>query len=148
MRRRVFLFVLAIPEIDIYNPAKRQFYTGEVMVAEVRRFQAEILEVRSGDDLIAMVALGIDDLHKKVRVRLAGVDTPDAFQEGASTDAGRIRDKVKSLIKGKKCTLEVLSTRRGGWRSTLLLTDSSGKTVNVNTMLQEMGYVYRTGDIK
>ncbi|MCK5307015.1 MAG: hypothetical protein KAJ73_00250 [Zetaproteobacteria bacterium] len=118
------------------------------MVSEVRRFQADVLEVRSGDDLIAMVALGIDELYKKVRVRLAGVDTPDAFQEGASTDAGKIRDKVKSLINGKKCTLEVLSTRRGGWRATLLLTDSSGKTVNVNAMLQEMGYVYRTGDSK
>jgi len=107
-------------------------------------YQAEVQEVHSGDDLILLVSLGIDNLYKKVRVRLQGVDTPDAYKAGIGTEAGRIRDQVNQLVKGKKCVIiaHSQSSGKGGWVVTLHI-DNSMQTETLNEILRQEGYVFR-----
>lgn len=106
-------------------------------------YQAEVLEVHSGDDLILLVSIGIDSLYKKVRARLQGVDTPDAYKAGADTEAGKVRDRVTKLLKGKKCyiTAHSQSSGKGGWVVTLHL-DSSMRSETLNEILCQEGYVF------
>jgi hypothetical protein len=110
-------------------------------VPETRRFIAEVEEVHSGDDLVLMVDLGIDNLFKKVRARLHGVDTPDAYKLDSDTDAGKIRDKVKEMVKGRSCCIELHAMRRGGWIVTLLVRDKA-EYININEVLRELGFVF------
>lgn len=106
-------------------------------------YLAEVQEVHSGDDLVLLVSLGIDNLYKKVRVRLQGVDTPDAYKAGSDTKAGKIRDQVNRLVKGKKCAIQVhtQSSGKGGWVVTLYL-DANTQTETLNEILRQEGYVF------
>ena len=107
------------------------------------RDHLQIYVKHSGDDLILLVSLGIDNLYKKVRVRLYGVDTPDANKAGSDTEAGRVRDQVNKLIKGKKCMIRAHSqgAGKGGWVVTLHL-DLSMNTETLNEILRQEGYVF------
>lgn len=107
-----------------------------------RIFKVEqVEEVHSGDDLVLLVNLGVDSLLKRVRARLQGVDTPDAYKADGSTDAGKVRDWVRSLIVGKSCHVELHSDRKGGWIVSLYVNDK-GKTVCINELLRDAGYVF------
>lgn len=106
-----------------------------------KKFFAEVKEVHSGDDLILMVDLGIDGLFKKARCRLAGVDTPDAYRSDGSTEAGKVRDYVKSVVKTRRCYIEVLGERRNSWLITLFVEDD-GKLSCLNKVLMDQGYVF------
>lgn len=116
------------------------------------RFKAVVEEVHSGDDLILMVDLNVDSLFKKVRARLAGVDTPDAYKAQAGTQAGAIRDRVRKLTIGKQCFIDLQNQGRGGW--IIILWVNNGKdgneAQNINEMLKEEGFIYealqRTGE--
>lgn len=111
---------------------------------ETRRYTAEVIEVRSGDDLTLMVDLGIDGLHKKVRARLQGVDTPDAYQATNGSEAGKVRNDVRVLTRNKTCTIDVHSAHKNGWIITLYIDDhSSNPPVCLNKALIEKGYVYK-----
>jgi len=103
--------------------------------------QAEVLEVHSGDDLILLVDLGIDSLFKRTRVRLQGVDTPDAYKAAPETEAGQIRDKVARLVKGKKCTIDVHMQGKASWIVTLFV-GVKADAYSLNDTLKEQGYVY------
>jgi len=113
------------------------------MENQIPCYSAEVQEVHSGDDLILMVSLGIDSLYKKVRARLQGVDTPDAYKAGADTEAGRIRDQVSKLLKGRKCIIKAhsQSSGKGGWVVTLYM-DADMKTETLNEILRQEGYVF------
>lgn len=108
------------------------------------RFKAVVEEVHSGDDLILMVDLNVDALYKKVRARLQGVDTPDAYKAQADTQAGAIRDRVRKLTQGKQCFVDLHQQGRGGWIITLWVMNGKGdeNIQNVNGMLKEEGYIY------
>lgn len=103
--------------------------------------QVEVLEVHSGDDLVVMASLGVDNLYKKVRVRLHGVDTPDAYRASPGTEAGEVRDKVSRLVKGKKCLMEIHTQGRASWVVTLY-TGISDVSETLNDILRSEGYVY------
>jgi hypothetical protein len=111
-----------------------------------KKYFAEVKEVHSGDDLILMVDLGIDNLHKKTRARLCGVDTPDAYKADPTTEAGKIRDYVKGVVKGRRCYIEVHSERKNSWLVTLFVEQNSELSC-LNKLLIDQGYVYqnRTG---
>lgn len=111
-------------------------------------YQARVEEVHSGDDLILMVDLGFDNQFKRVRARLLGVDTPDAYKANASTEAGKVRDKVRILTKDKRCVIDVHSSRRGGWIVTLYTQEDENEYFNINESLMVMGFVYNTGKYK
>lgn len=110
-------------------------------MTERRTYEVTVEDVYSGDDLILMVNLGVSGLYKKVRARLAGVDTPSAFQADPSTDAGKIRDLVRSAVGRGPCSIELQSEGKGGWMVTLFV-NTNGKPVNINQMLVARGYVY------
>ena len=105
-------------------------------------YKAEVLEIHSGDDLTLMVDLGIDNLHKRVRCRLRGVDTPDAFKAEEDSDAIRIKGTVETRLKGKLVVIDVHRCGRGGWVVTMKIPMGNGKLQNINDMLMSMGYVY------
>ena len=109
----------------------------------IRSYCVTVEEVHSGDDLIGMVELGIDKLFKRVRLRLQGVDTPNAYKAKTATEAGLLRDEVRKLTSGK-CRVEVVSEGKGGWLVVLFAEDQKTKSeINVNELLMERGFVYR-----
>lgn len=111
-----------------------------------RFYDAQVEEVHSGDDLVLMVNLGIDGLFKRVRARLHGVDTPNAFRAKTDTEAGEVRDEVKRLTAGR-CKIEVIVQSKGGWL-VQLYAERDGQQVCVNEVLKSRGYVYRGKDIQ
>lgn len=112
------------------------------MPHEQRAYEVEVEEVYSGDDLVLMVDLGVDGLHKRVRARLKGVDTPSAFKAPKDTEAGSVRDTIRSLVRRGKCAIQLHAEGRGGWLVTLFV-DNGGERLNVNQMMIDKGYVFR-----
>lgn len=107
-----------------------------------RIFNCSVEQVHSGDDIIAMVDLRHDGMFKKTRMRLKGVDTPDAYKAARDTPAGRIREQVRSILIGSPCRVEQHAEGKGGgWVVTLHVYDN-GEWINLNERLIEMGYVY------
>lgn len=114
-------------------------------IYKINNFFALVQEVYSGDDLVLMVDLGIDDLHKKVRARLFGVDTPDAYKAESKTDAGRVREDVKKLVKGSVCAIKVHSERKTGWIVTIYLPEQpKHRQMTLNQYLINKGYVFHS----
>jgi len=103
-------------------------------------YEARVEEVLSGDDLILMVDLGVEHLHKKIRARLDGVDTPDAHMAKANTEAGRIRDEIRKNTRGK-CRIEITSRTAKCW-IVRLHTHIEGRDVCLNDLLISRGYIY------
>jgi hypothetical protein len=109
-----------------------------------RSFNVVVEEVHSGDDLVLMVDLGVDGLHKRVRARLKGVDTPSAFRAKQDTAAGAIRDTIRGMIVGAPCSILLHSHGKGGWVVTLFMEAATvgTDTININELLVLQGYVY------
>lgn len=110
-------------------------------------FTCEVEQVQSGDDLHLLVSLGIDRLYKRVRARLYGVDTPDAYQEPPDSEAGRVRSQVQRLVKDKTCYVRVngyagAASDDSGWLVTLFLGPNEEHPC-LNQILNEQGYVFR-----
>jgi hypothetical protein len=105
-------------------------------------YAATVEQVTSGDDLVLLVDLGVDNLFKKTRARLHGVDTPDAYKAPRTTPAGQCRELVRGLTLNKRCTIEVHSQGRNGWIVTLFVHTGTGK-LNVNDHLRTLGFVYQ-----
>lgn len=107
-------------------------------------YDAEVVEVHSGDDLVLMVDLGVEGLYKKVRARLRHVDTPDAYKEDPSTEAGRIRDSVRTMVKDRRCRVLVHSSPKSGWKVTLFILSPDGPAegINLNEHLIRQGYIF------
>jgi hypothetical protein len=115
---------------------------GMTQEREAIVYSVKVEEVHSGDDLILMVDLGIDNLYKRVRVRLAGVDCPDAYRAAPETEAGRVRDAVREITRGE-CRAKVHQQGgRGGWLVTLLYKTSEGVFTSINDQLVTEGHVY------
>lgn len=115
----------------------------QAMSIDQRFFDVEVEEVHSGDDLVLLVNLGVDGLYKRVRARLRGVDTPSAFRAGKDSEAGEIRDTMRTLTSRGSCTIELHSHGRGGWLVTLFISTKESGVINVNEYLQAKGYVYQ-----
>lgn len=109
---------------------------------EGQRYTALVEEVHSGDDLVLMVDLGVDNLFKRVRARLHGVDTPDAYKLDSDTPAGKVRDQVREMVRGKQCVIELHASRRGGWIVTLMVRERD-HIVNVNEILRKAGFIFQ-----
>lgn len=110
-------------------------------------YPCEIREVYSGDDLIALIDLRVEGLFKRQRIRLHGVDTPNAVGAARDTEAGSVRQEVRDLTRGRRARFTVVSTSRnnGSWVGELVVeADASvGGAINVNQYLIERGYVFR-----
>lgn len=107
------------------------------------QYECEVREVFSGDDLIAWVDLGVENLWKKQRIRLHGVDTPSGIGAPAESDAGKIRSYIRSLARGRKGTLTVTDRNKNSWVVILVVEQHDGKLVNVNEYLIGQGHAYK-----
>lgn len=108
------------------------------------RYKVEVVEVHSGDDIVIMVDLGVEGLHKRTRARLYGVDTPDAHKEPADTEAGKVRDLVRRLTQGVECLVDVHSSSgKGGWKVTLYRVPVTGSPESINELLRRQGHVFK-----
>ncbi len=106
-----------------------------------KQYHVDVVEVHSGDDLVLMVDLGIDGLHKRVRARLHGVDTPDAYKTTANTEAGQVRKHVQTLTIHKRCFIKVHTIGAGGWKVSLYLGPNDSNEC-LNDILKAKGYIY------
>lgn len=106
-----------------------------------RTFECEVLEVHSGDDLLVLVDLGVDNLFKRIRIRLKGVDTPDAFRSRKDTVAGKVRDEISRIVNKQKCIVVLHRETKGGWVVTLYLADAF-PSYSINDLLINEGYVF------
>jgi hypothetical protein len=104
-------------------------------------FNCEVREVFSGDDLIIYIDLGVENLLKRQRVRLAGVDTPPAINASGDTEAGQIRGYVRALTKGKKSRIVVLARNANSWVCQLFVHAPEGE-VCINELLIARGYKF------
>lgn len=105
-------------------------------------YSCEVREVFSGDDLIALVDLGVENLWKRQRIRLSGVDTPNAINANGDTEAGKIRSYVRALTRGRKGKLTVETRNTNSWVVTLVV-DTPDGSVNVNEYLISQGYQFK-----
>ncbi len=104
-------------------------------------YEGEVLDVYSGDDLIAMVDLGVDDLFKRRRIRLHGVDAPNGIGASSHTEAGKVRAYVRNLCEKKRVRLTVVSKNLRSWVAVVeVLAD--GKAHNINQDLIAQGYKF------
>lgn len=108
----------------------------------VDRYTGEVVEVFSGDDLIVMVDLGVDDLFKRKRIRLHGVDTPNGVGQGKSTKAGEIRDYVRRLCRGKKVCVQVITEGVRNWVAVVEI-PGPGEPYNLNDDLISKGFKFK-----
>lgn len=109
--------------------------------AEPECYRAKVEEVNSGDDLILMVDLGVDGLHKRQRVRLKDVDTPSQVRRGRLGEAEEVRRLVASLCTGKSVEIQLAHRTAHAWVVTLLIPSGDGP-INLNQLLMSKGYAY------
>lgn len=107
----------------------------------VPSYNCKVMEVISGDDLILLVDLNVEDLFKRVRARLRGVDTPSAYKQDGNVEAGRVRADVRKMTVKKQCRIDVHSQGRGGWVVTLFV-QSGDDEIELNSALRDKGFVY------
>lgn len=105
-------------------------------------YPCEVREVFSADDLIALVDLGVENLWKRQRIRLSGVDTPNAINATGDTEAGQLRSYVRNLTRGRKGKLTVVSRNTSSWVIVLEVETPEG-VVNVNDHLISKGYTFK-----
>lgn len=108
-------------------------------------YACEVREVFSGDDLVVFVDLGVEGLWRRQRVRLLGVDTPNAINAAEGTDAGRVRSMVKKIARGKRGILTVHSKNLTSWVGSLTIESSTaeGGVIDLNQLLITQGYVFK-----
>lgn len=105
-------------------------------------FEADVLEVLSGDDLILMVNLGVEDLYKRQRVRLKDVETPNAIGQGDGTEAGKVRKQVTQLCRNRKVQIARLNQTAHAWVVTLRILVPDSEPIHLNELLIKQGYAF------
>lgn len=107
-----------------------------------RVYSAKVEEVFSGDDLVLMVDLGAENLHLRQRVRLHGVDTPNAINEGPDTDAGKVRGYVRNITRDRPVRVRLVSRIGGSWVAVVVITTRDGE-LNLNDDLIAQGFAFK-----
>jgi hypothetical protein len=110
-------------------------------------YLVEVEEVRSGDDLILLVNLGIDSLYKRIRARLYKVDTPDAYKAKPDTLAGQIREQVRQMTRSGQCRITIQQQNKTCWVVNLFVLKEDEK-ISINETLISMGFVYKGNQIE
>jgi hypothetical protein len=98
------------------------------------RYIAQIVAIRSLDDMTAMVDLGISGFHRKTRLRLFKVGTPPP--DSGVTVPPSLMEELRARLIDKTCTITVHYGRGGNWIVTL--EDQQG---SVNEQLISLGYL-------
>lgn len=104
-------------------------------------YEGEVTDVYSGDDLIVMVDLQVEDLFKRRRIRLHGVDAPNAIGASSQTEAGKVRAYVRSICERKRVRLTVISKNLRSWVAVVEVL-GDGEPHNINQDLIAQGYKF------
>lgn len=112
------------------------------------RYRVVVEEVRSADDFILLVDLGVDGLFKRTRARLFGVDAPNAYKAHPDTEAGKLREEIRRMVSSASCDIVLVNEGRGGWLVDLFVHVSANEPVHVNRALQARGYVYERRSVE
>lgn len=104
-------------------------------------YEGTVLDVFSGDDLTVMIDLRVDDLHKKRRIRLHGVDTPNGTGAAASSEAGKLRAHVRQLCHRRRVRLTIMSKGMASWVAIVEVLGSDAPH-NINQDLINQGYAF------
>jgi endonuclease YncB( thermonuclease family) len=115
---------------------------GAGKMADKEVYEGQVLDVFSADDLMVMLDLGVDDLHKRMRIRLHGVDTPNGLGSPKGTEAGELRRKIRELCYKQKIKVTVISKAVSSWVAVVEVKTSTG-LFNVNADLIAQGYVFK-----
>lgn len=109
-------------------------------------YPVEVKAVFSGDDLIVMADLRREDLWVRKRVRLVGVDTPNAVNAADSSEAGRVRKMVRDLVYNRRGVFTITSRVNRSWVGRLVVEagPEHGGVLDLNQYLIDKGYVYRS----
>jgi lysophospholipase L1-like esterase len=115
----------------------------------IKTFSCLVTDVFSGDDLIALVDLGVNDVWLRRRLRLHGVDTPNAANETDETPAGKIRVMVRKIARYRRGHIQVMSMGPSSWVVKLVVeAPPPHGTVDLNSMLIGMGHVFQKGKVE
>jgi len=112
------------------------------MALPTRILTGEVQAVFSGDDLIILIDLGVDDLWKKKRVRLHGVDTPNAVNQAPDTEAGKLRAYVREMVRGAKVHITPVSSNASSVVA-IIEVERNGELFNLNDDLIAKGYKFK-----
>lgn len=101
-------------------------------------YACSVVRVLGGDDVVMMVDLGVDNLFKRVRVKLQGVLVPDK-----NADRARHHEAKQQLIKALKgdCAIKLCDVSKGIWLVRLFV-KQQGSWHDVNERLIARGFVY------
>lgn len=100
--------------------------------ARAAEIAGRVVGITDGDTLTLL-----DDRRKQRRIRLAGIDTPEAHQPYGS----RAREALAALAFGRRVTVEVAAVDRFG--RTVGWVTSGGTDVNAALVRQGAAWVYR-----
>lgn len=104
-----------------------------------------VSRVKSADDLVALVATDEPKWFMQVRIRLAGVDAPSAFNADVGGVAIALRDEVRALVGANEC--RVLVEKKGGgnsgWLVKLYSSQDGQSFLCINDLLISRGYTYK-----
>lgn len=109
---------------------------------QTKSYAVRVSDVFSGDDLMVMVDLGVDDLWKRKRIRLHGVDTPNAVHAADDTEAGRVRRLVRGIAGNRTGTINLRSRGSGSWVVELIINTPDGP-LNLNEYLINQGFQFK-----
>lgn len=112
---------------------------------KTEQFACEVRDVFSGDDLVVFIDLGVENLWKRQRIRLHGVDTPNAVNAAEDTEAGKVRKLVRQTARGRRGVFTLVSKNLNSWVGVLVVESQSAESgvVDVNRMLIDQGYVFK-----
>lgn len=107
------------------------------------RYRGDVRAVYSGDDLRVLVDMQSGGIWKEQRVRLHGVDAPYAKHAKADSPAGKVREFVKQVTRGRVIHVEVVKDRGKDWIGVVYIETRDG-LVNLNQELINQGYVFNS----
>jgi micrococcal nuclease len=104
-------------------------------------YNAEIIDIKDGDTVVANVDLGFGVWLKKQTFRLAGINSPELkLNEGKTS-----RDKLKELILNKRVILNTKKDSKekyGRWLATIVLEEDKN-LIDINSKMVAEGYAVK-----
>lgn len=122
----------------------------------MREFTAKVERITSGDDWVAFVDLGVDNLWKRTRVRLQGVDAPRVQMGEEDGQAVALKEELKEMLLYRRVRLILHAENKGGWICEVHFPsapdednpDIENGYLNINGMLKRRGYVFEKQNLR
>ena len=103
-------------------------------------YKAHIANVVDGDTVDALIFLGFN-LTAKLRLRLAGIDTPERGQPGFY----EAKEFMTNAVLGKEVTITTYKSSKYGYYLADIKVDGFDSTINEELMLRGLAKPYEGG---